>query len=962
MNVNVKKYISILLLLIFSIVIQAQSGKVSGTVKDINTGDPLPGANVIIGEDNPIGTATNIQGEFLISAVPAGTSKLRVSYIGYKPYETTITVPENEIVSVNVQMGHESVKGEEVVVTAQARGQLEAINKQLTSQTISNVVSSDRIREIPDNNAAESLGRLPGINVVRSGGEGTKVSIRGLAPKYNKVQLNNVDIPGTSTSNKSVDLTMISPNMLSEIEVVKSITPDMDADAVGGVVNMRLKEAQEGLHFDAMAQGGYNEKVQSFKPYKFQLSGSNRFFDNKLGVYLQGYLERSDRGTDLLSTDWDIIKEEGLGISPLEMDDFSITDRADIRRRYGASLIADYQLPNGKLTFNSIFSQWTRERINRYENFNFGSVQHTWGIRGEEHNVYIMTNSLQGKQEILGINLDYGLSYSESDREHPGDNRLTFVENSAFKSGYSKLLEEGPDTLYTLAENDFDEANVNNLDIYDIDMYDKNFQTNLDFTIPIRAWNLFSGNIKFGGKFTTKERYLDKNRWNGPLWWDTSLITDEMADFLQTLGWPYNKGNDAPQPPFFLPMFIDEDFETGNFLRDPYKLSAVINYDHVDRLAQTIRPEIPPYFSTSHQDDYDGTEQKQAYYIMGQFDITQKLTVIPGVRYEYKSTDYNAKYARPTKNWDGKTFPRQSDRDFEYWFPSINVKYSPTNWMDFRFAKTRTITRPDYDFFVPSLLADPQSGHVTSGNPDIKPALSDNWDVGMSVYNDYVGLLGLNAFYKEVDDVFWETQTILEDASELGLTSTFDNNTWSVPVNNPRPAYIRGLEIEWQTDFWFLPKPFNNLVFNVNYTKIHSETKYPQIKVETDYSVYPPTFKKDTLYREGRMLHQPDDMANLMLGYDYKGFSVRVSWQFQGNVIREVAERPENDEYTEDYSRLDMQLKQQLPWKGLRLYMNISNLTDSREAYYQRSAVGPRRLVREEFYGRVFKVGIRYGL
>ena len=158
---------------------------------------------------------------------------------------------------VNVELEYVAVETGEVTITAQAEGQIEAINKQLSSNTITNVVSSDRIQEIPDVNVAESVGRLPGISIVRSGGEGQKVTIRGLSPKYNVMMVNGVRMESTDRDDRSVDLNMIAPNILSGIEVTKALTADMDADAVGGTVNLIIGKAREGFYKNFSMQGGY---------------------------------------------------------------------------------------------------------------------------------------------------------------------------------------------------------------------------------------------------------------------------------------------------------------------------------------------------------------------------------------------------------------------------------------------------------------------------------------------------------------------------------------------------------------------------------------------------------------------------------------------------------------------------------------------------------------------------------
>ena len=188
----------------------ASTGSIWGYVKDADSGEPLPGANVFL-EGTSIGAATNAEGKYEISQVPPGTYTLVIRYIGYKEKKIPVTVVANEALRQDVALPFVTIEGETVVVTVQAEGQMEAINQQISSNTIKNVVSSARIQELPDNNAAESVGRLPGVSIKRSGGEGNKVVIRGLSPKYNNITLNGVRMASTGSGDRSTDISMISP-------------------------------------------------------------------------------------------------------------------------------------------------------------------------------------------------------------------------------------------------------------------------------------------------------------------------------------------------------------------------------------------------------------------------------------------------------------------------------------------------------------------------------------------------------------------------------------------------------------------------------------------------------------------------------------------------------------------------------------------------------------------------------
>ena len=303
---NMKQLVSclILIVLLFSGNLFAANGIIKGRVVDAKTGDPLPGTNVLIKGTN-MGAASDLKGYYIITNVPPGEYTLKVSYIGYEAQELTVTVEFDmtTVQDINLEYG-QVLQGETVVVTAQASGQLAAINQQLSSNTIANIVSEARIKELPDVNAAESIGRLPGVSIQRSGGEANKVEIRGLSPKYNLVTVNGVEIPATGSEDRSVNLSLISSNMLDGIVVKKSITPDMDADVFGGTIDLRLKQASESLQYNVAAQGGYNKLQDYYSNYNFTGSISNRFFDKRLGINLNANIDNYDRSADKYQNNW----------------------------------------------------------------------------------------------------------------------------------------------------------------------------------------------------------------------------------------------------------------------------------------------------------------------------------------------------------------------------------------------------------------------------------------------------------------------------------------------------------------------------------------------------------------------------------------------------------------------------------------------------------------------------------
>lgn len=162
MNRSITILLSIAGLIYFvsSAALAAESGTVQGYVRDVQTHEPLPGANVLI-LGTTMGASTGLNGNFVIPTVPSGSYMIRATYVGYETKEMSLNVKSNATVTINFYLEAVGVKGKEVVVTAQASGQSAAINQQLASNQIVSVVSAARIQELPDANAAESVEGYP---------------------------------------------------------------------------------------------------------------------------------------------------------------------------------------------------------------------------------------------------------------------------------------------------------------------------------------------------------------------------------------------------------------------------------------------------------------------------------------------------------------------------------------------------------------------------------------------------------------------------------------------------------------------------------------------------------------------------------------------------------------------------------------------------------------------------------
>ena len=291
-----------------SLLLAQRPGVIYGTVVDKSNDIPLPGATVSI-EGTAIGTITDLEGEYRLMGVPTGEQIVSISFIGYDKYSQNVSIDQGENIEINAELVITSTALEEVVVTYQMAGQAAAINRQLNSDALVNVVSSDKMRELPDINAAEAIGRLPGVSINRNNGEAQTINIRGFGSSYTAVTLNGIRMAETGSGSRSVNLSNISPDLLSHIEVYKSPTADMDGDAVGGIVSLGLMPARQKAIYELNLGTGYS--TQNKVPnYKGNLRLSQRFWDNKFGAIIYSSFDITDRSTHRMSTGYQTFLED----------------------------------------------------------------------------------------------------------------------------------------------------------------------------------------------------------------------------------------------------------------------------------------------------------------------------------------------------------------------------------------------------------------------------------------------------------------------------------------------------------------------------------------------------------------------------------------------------------------------------------------------------------------------------
>lgn len=945
----------------------AGSSTISGIVRGAETGEALPGANVVI-IGSGLGAAADPNGKYTIGRVPAGHYTLRASYLGYESAESSIEVVDGRNLVHDFRLKAVAIEGQTVVITAQASGQQEAINQQLASATIASVVSADRIRELPDANAAESIGRLPGVSLIREGGEGAKVSIRGLLPKYNVITIDGVEMPANDASDRSSDLSMVSSNMLGGIEVTKAITPDQNAAVLGGIVNFspRLAKVTENgaPEVNFLVQGGYNDVRQTYQDYKVVGEFGYRMMDGALGVFAEGNVERRNLTSNAYGASY-YADQSVSHPYPIYTSSFTLNDIVRDRNRYGGTLNLDYVLPEGKVELLNFYSYGDTKSEARSEIFNVYGNQHSYDTKSARTKLNTLSNILDFKNAFSFGTVTVKLSHAYTESRDPNDLEFDFVESSAF-SGMSSLLDlekMDPRDVPKYAVNDLSSTYLQTLVNSSSFARNRALGANLDYETETALSTEITATFKMGGAYKFTRRSYDEEQWDGLLSYASGMQVKQ--GIIDAFPWMSSMVN-TTQLDLPLSAYADPTFKYGRFLGGDFAMGTPTNVGLMWRTL-AIAKEYTQAGGFVHDDyesvrsDYAGKEYESAGYGMATVKIGPDITVLPGVRYQRLQTSYTAPRGVYTSSslYTYTHTDTTIDQHHDYWLPMLHMQYKPLSWLQVHFAYTNTLTYPDFESLAPRIDV---ASTIIWNNYALKPAHSRNFDLSVSFVDNTLGLFTVNGFTKRIDNlIFGASRTVLDASDYPGLVSgsVTSGKTITTSVNNPYVTTAKGIELEWQTHFWYLPAPFDGLVLNVNYTRSYSEADYPTSYLLTRYvSVKPYVYKTevDTFYSD-RMLDQPNHIVNVSLGYDLRGFSGRVSMQYQSDECTSVADMEEMRSTTSGFFRWDVMLKQELPWEGIQLFCNVNNLNKGKTVSLIHGSGSPSY---EEFYGLTVDVGLQW--
>lgn len=895
---------------------QATAADITGVISSADQKVKFEGALVEI-KSLGIKTVTERNGSFKLTGVADGEYILDIRYIGFEPVQQKVVVKNQIAQPVLLSLGGTS-ELEEVFAYAQRSSQMDALNRQKNAKNLKSVVSSENIGQFADQNAAEALQRLPGMFIQRDQGEGRFVGIRGIDPNLNNVTINGANIPAPEAGVRSVAMDVIPSELIEGLEVSKTVTPDMDADAIGGSIEVKSLSAfdRNGQSFSVTAQGRYSDISEEASP---KLSGSFTdifnlpkgqqlgvaaavsWLERKFGSYNietdGGWLddveiEDNNTGEDVeifgaeeIEQRYYEITRERLGVA-LNLDFIaSATSQFYLRTLYSEFSDDEYRLRNeykfsdGKLLANSdttmqvVDAEMDRDTKDRYE------VQ------------TILSTVLGGEQQINQWLVEYNLGYSLSTEEEPDRMDITFA-GEELDIGY---LSSGPVVEFQSPAGGIDMSAfvMDEIETNHNEAEDSELSFKFDVSRPV-ALGSMQGTMKLGAKHRGREKV---NNMNVTIY-DGGFDDFTAADFA------------IAQPKWELGQF------GGGISRGQLQQFLAQNQSQLERNANESDV-------ATKGESYTSEETINALY--GMVDLSyQGWQVVAGVRYEATEFATNGNIVRLDINEDEETETLALDtwnveKDYSHILPSLNVKYDVSDNLVVRAAYTNTISRPNFGDSAAFQLIEVETEDGESeviaevGNPNLDPYESTNLDFSIEYYPGQLGVISAGLFHKDIDNFI-----VKQEVQDNGEWAGFDEVVQSV---NGGSATISGIELAYAKGF------DSGWLFTANTTLTDASDDLPS---------------------------QSDTIANVSVAYETDQFSTRLSASYKSEAF--LFEDADRSVYEDAHQQLEFSAKYYVSDSTL-VYFNALNLTD--EAYYVYHGSRQYNYQYEE-YGRSFEIGFTY--
>jgi TonB-dependent receptor len=900
-------------------------GIVTGTVVDDVSGIGITGVVVRIDALNRE-VLTDRAGRFALTGIPTGRTELATRYIGYAPVRTTVTVVSGQPVVTTIRLRSAVTDLGTLVVSATRGGQAAALNQQQNAANVTNVVAADQIGRFPDANIGDALKRIPGVTVALDQGEARFGSIRGTEPRFNSVMINGERVPSAEAEVRQVQLDLIPADMVQAVEVNKTLTPEMDADAIGGSVNIVTRAAPAGFRLSSTIGSGYNW-IRNEPVLLGSVVAGTRFLNDRLGVIASGSYYDQQFGSDNKEGVWD--KTDAGAAYMNEFD----TRRYDVQRiRKSVSGSVDYRFDaTNTVMLRAIYNN-RNDRENRFRARYIFGAPNASGVQNTEirrqtkgggpadrlkatrlEDQRTQSYQLSG-EHLIGkrATLTWSGTTAKASETRPDERYIDWrVRNVGFNANYSD--EQNPQftpvNSALVAPDRYTFRRIEQLESF---TEDKDRNARVDLLLPLTDGDRGT-RLKVGGRYRDKEK-----------------LRDNSYNFAA----PVNAAGFAN-----LTLQGNADFTTdrnyaGNYQYGVFTTPAQLAALDLFNSAQFTLTDQPAEYAAGN---FSATEKITAGYAQLEQQLGPTLSLIAGARVERTSVDYNGFEFNVDDETISGTTGGQSYTDV---LPGINLRWQAAPATVVRAAWTNSLARPNYYDLVPYRAVSIDDDELATGNPALKPTRAMNFDLSAERYLPSVGLVSVGLFHKEIDDFIFNFTSFNEVDPVTGRTFS--------QVSQPRngaEARLTGAEFAYQRQLDFLPGALKNVGVYLNYT--WTDSKVSGLNIEGR--------ENEDLPLLGTAKHS----GNVSISYDGSRLTARLAVNYQSESL-DAGEGGYNedaffDRYADRRTDVDANATYAITPKA-RFFVEANNLNNRPLRYYQ----GVRgRLAQDEFYGRRVQTGLK---
>jgi len=883
--------VTILILSSFSI----NAATIKGFVYDKNTREQLVGAIVSL-SGTKYGTATELDGRFTIHNVLAGTYKLKVEFVSYESQEMDITITENQELTVKIDLSLKSSVLKEVQITGKyARGsEEEAQNREKNGHEIMNVMSARAMLLSPDVTVAGVLQRVSGVSLVNTNSGKQYSIIRGMDRKYNSTLVNGVKIPSPNDRDRYVPVNIFPVQLLERLEVIKTLSPSMEGDASGGVVNIVMKNAPDHFLADAEAGIGYCDIFQHQNFLKFSnstvewrapserfgttyyakptdfpyqnllttvihtpinsqygLSLGNRFFKDKLGVIVSGSYQSTYTGyTSLAYLESPTLAATKTKYDPLSQtfSDLNYRELSTLSNRLGTMAKIDYEINSRNnislfatyVEMDDYRSRYTIDsglggHSNSLGYVEYNSLHHRIETRTTLQNIANIT--LQGKHKFIdNLSGDWSLVASKAEQQIPDDAQISYGQGVNI-DGSGNVSYTSP---YVTSENRYWNRNTDK----DLAGY-----ANLHYSPGfIRGLSL----IDIGGLYRHKTR-------------------DNFANEYTNL---------SP---------VDDPGQTTE------------TYTSIPNAKFVFIPSNGALGLTNDPGIYTFTEDILAYYLQANYDINNKLNFFGGLRVENTNSGYVCDLPVTVAG-------KSANYIYTDFLPSLQAKYAITNLSNLRASYFRSIYRPAYGDYIPNPVKTEYEDYDFIGNPYLNHTVIDNFDLRYEIFPKGLDQLMVGVFNKN-----------LQDPIEYQITQKTKTEEHITPLNTGS-AQNYGFEIVFR-------KYFGKLGVSGNYTYTKSQITSSKQLLYLDSANRP---FPDTQQVSRPLVGQSANIGNISLLYKDSKHKIdaQVAFVYTGERINLLSPYKGLDLWQKPTLSLDFSAEKGIG-KHFTVYVKANNILNS---------------------------------